>query len=47
MNYLMKRFYLFLRANDLTEKEMKWLKSKGTMTESEVLTLIGQIMRER
>jgi hypothetical protein len=37
----------FLRANDLTEKEMNWLKSKGTLTESEVLKLIGQIMLER
>jgi hypothetical protein len=37
----------FLRANDLTEKEMNWLKSKGTLTESEVLKLIGQILLER
>jgi hypothetical protein len=26
---------------------MNWLKNKGTLTESEVLKLIGQIMLER
>jgi hypothetical protein len=35
---------LFLRANELTVKEMNWLKSRGTLTESEVLKFIGQIM---
>ncbi len=37
----------FLRANDLTKKEMIWLKNKGTLTDFEVLRLIGQIMLER
>ena len=37
----------FLRDNELTDKEMDWLKSHGIVTEFGVLKLIGQIMSNR
>ena len=38
---------LFLRENELTEKEMTWLKSLGTKSETEIVRLVGLIMMKR
>ena len=38
---------LFLRENELTEKEMTWLKSLGTKSETEIVRLVGLIVMKR
>jgi hypothetical protein len=37
----------FLKDNEMTDNEMDWLRSHETVTEFEVLKLIGQIMSNR
>jgi hypothetical protein len=47
INYSNDEILLFINENDLSETELNWLKSLGSISETEILDLISSIMYER